>query len=588
MMRSALLFLLCLCISLPCLARTDFEFETFSALPVLHEGRIKPLDSFARIELRKIHGTERFAGLSAPAWLARALFDPAAAAQDKIFTIRDPQVRQQLGLGGTDDKRFSLNDIGPGLEKTAGMIPALMQSEAKLTPPQKALLEIHESALTLTQLMGAFTMIFSLDGDATWLDLRKDQAAITDKVKAIAAAKGKDPEKYSDQEKQLTLTAMQMEMLGGAGASNILFRIMPPQWGKDDEWRSPWITLLGGGGAPAGAAYMRQWENMAAAWRKDDAALWAESTQQAATLIQTQISPGRIRLETGFNALKPLALAEHFYGLALLVLLVALWRQNTLCYRLALGAGAVAGLLHLGAIVIRSILLERPPVGTLYESLIFVSLTIFAAAIIIELFRRDRMALAGGLGATLVLLYVAPVFAPAGDSLEMLVAVLNTGFWLSTHVLCITIGYGVSIMAATIAHFALLRQDSKLDGVLHKTLICALFFTAFGTMLGGIWADQSWGRFWGWDPKENGALLIVVWIAWILHGKYSGHLRGTTYHIAAAYLNVIVALAWFGVNLLNVGLHSYGFTGEMAMGLGLFCAFETALMVLAYRKRGAS
>jgi cytochrome c biogenesis factor len=96
--------------------------------------------------------------------------------------------------------------------------------------------------------------------------------------------------------------------------------------------------------------------------------------------------------------------------------------------------------------------------------------------------------------------------------------------------------------------------------------------------LGGIWADQSWGRFWGWDPKENGALLIVLWLIWVLHAKLSGDLNRILMLAALSFTSVIVALAWIGVNLLGVGLHSYGFTEGLFWGLGIFVAFEIILI----------
>ena len=102
----------------------------------------------------------------------------------------------------------------------------------------------------------------------------------------------------------------------------------------------------------------------------------------------------------------------------------------------------------------------------------------------------------------------------------------------------------------------------------------ALFFTMFGTILGGIWADQSWGRFWGWDPKENGALLIVLWHLMVLHLRISGLIKPLGYAYAISLVNIVVAIAWFGVNLLNVGLHSYGFTDNVATNLILFIVFE--------------
>ncbi len=572
--------------AMPVQAQEDFNFDYFSTLPVLHEGRIKPVDSLARIELQKIYGVDHVNGMNAAQWLARVLFDPSAAAQDKIFFLRDPDVRRQLGIDNVEGRAFSLNDLATGLGKTEHLIPGLLQSKGKLTPSQEELVHLHEAAMTLVQLMGAVNMILPLDGPAAdesapdWLDLRKEEAAMTRKVKSIIAAKGKNPEKYSDQEKLLTLTAMQMDMLRNTGAGNVLFRIVPPQW-TGDEWLSPWATLLGGHGSPASADYMQAWKSMAEAYRNGDAGNWSNTTRKARGLIAGHVDESRLKLEVLYRHFQPLSWAETGYGIAFLFLVASFWRHRDVFYKVSLASGAIAVILHFLAIVIRIVILGRPPVGTLYESLIFVGFAVFFLALVIELFRRDRVAIIAGLGGVLALLYAAPVFAPTGDSLEVLVAVLNTSFWLATHVLCITIGYGVSILAGIIAHFSLLRQDSKLDGLLHKILVTALFFTAFGTMLGGIWADQSWGRFWGWDPKENGALLIVLWIAWILHGKYGGHLRGVTYHVAVAFLNVVVALAWFGVNLLNVGLHSYGFTGEMAAGLGLFCALEMALMLIA-------
>ena len=107
------------------------------------------------------------------------------------------------------------------------------------------------------------------------------------------------------------------------------------------------------------------------------------------------------------------------------------------------------------------------------------------------------------------------------------------------------------------------------------TLI-ALFFTLFGTILGGIWADQSWGRFWGWDPKENGALLIVMWHVMMIHLRLTAKVKPEGFALGLIINNIVVMMAWFGVNLLNVGLHSYGFTSGIAWNLALFTAFEFA------------
>jgi ABC-type transport system involved in cytochrome c biogenesis permease subunit len=174
-----------------------------------------------------------------------------------------------------------------------------------------------------------------------------------------------------------------------------------------------------------------------------------------------------------------------------------------------------------------------------------------------------------------MLLAVAAKFRAEGDNLGVVSAVLDTNFWLSTHVVMITIGYATSLMTGFLAHVYLIERVRGQPEALLNTLsshiramsYVALFTTATGTILGGIWADQSWGRFWGWDPKENGALLIVLWILFVLHGRFAGRVHDLGAAVLFAFMIVIVACAWFGVNLLGVGLHSYGFTQGATFGL---------------------
>ncbi|MBI4061751.1 MAG: cytochrome c biogenesis protein CcsA, partial [Elusimicrobia bacterium] len=112
-------------------------------------------------------------------------------------------------------------------------------------------------------------------------------------------------------------------------------------------------------------------------------------------------------------------------------------------------------------------------------------------------------------------------------------------------------------------------------------VVCfSIFFSFLGTVLGGIWADQSWGRFWGWDPKENGALLIVLWNALILHARWGGFVRERGIMLMAIFGNIIVSLSWFGVNMLGIGLHSYGFMDKAFLWLSAFCALQLALICL--------
>jgi ABC-type transport system involved in cytochrome c biogenesis permease subunit len=188
-------------------------------------------------------------------------------------------------------------------------------------------------------------------------------------------------------------------------------------------------------------------------------------------------------------------------------------------------------------------------------------------------------------------LIIAQHLALAGDTLEMMRAVLDSNFWLATHVVVVTTGYASTFLAGALAIIYVLR------GVLTRTLdkdtadalarmvygiVCfATLFSFVGTALGGIWADQSWGRFWGWDPKENGALIIVIWNALILHARWGGMVRQRGLICLAIFGNIVTSWSWFGTNMLGIGLHSYGFTAAAFWWLSAFVVSQLALIALA-------
>ncbi|TPW19615.1 MAG: cytochrome c assembly protein, partial [Elusimicrobia bacterium] len=162
-------------------------------------------------------------------------------------------------------------------------------------------------------------------------------------------------------------------------------------------------------------------------------------------------------------------------------------------------------------------------------------------------------------------------------------AVLDSNFWLGTHVVTITIGYAGTFLAGLFAHLWIFKsafgrlseeEGRALYRMTYGTVCFALFFSFIGTVLGGIWADQSWGRFWGWDPKENGAFMIVLWNACLLHARMGGYVREKGFMVLAVLGDVVTALSWFGVNMLGIGLHSYGFMDKAAAWLIGFCVFQ--------------
>ncbi len=190
-----------------------------------------------------------------------------------------------------------------------------------------------------------------------------------------------------------------------------------------------------------------------------------------------------------------------------------------------------------------------------------------------------------------ITLIIAHHLALSGDTMEMLRAVLDTNLWLATHVVVVTSGYASMFVAGLLAIIYIVRGfftrtltpdiAQALTRMVYGIVCFATLFSFVGTILGGIWADQSWGRFWGWDPKENGALLIVLWNAVILHARWGGMIKERGLMAMAVFGNIVTSFSWFGVNMLGIGLHSYGFMDKAFPWLMGFDASQVVLIVLA-------
>jgi len=294
----------------------------------------------------------------------------------------------------------------------------------------------------------------------------------------------------------------------------------------------------------------------------------------------------KLKNETWMNEVDLFVKSLSFYILSFLLIGISWMVKPTLFRNISYLFLIVGFLIHGYGILLRMHIMGRPPVSTLYESVIFVSFIILLLAVTLEYFRADGLGIFVGSVGGSILHFVGFSYAADGDTLGMLVAVLDSNFWLATHVTTITIGYGASLAAGFIGHLYLIQNilnpsnNKKLKSIFNNLFgmtLFALFFTLFGTILGGIWADQSWGRFWGWDPKENGALLIVLWQLLMIHSRLAGIVKPPLFAFGMGLNNIIVALAWFGVNLLQVGLHSYGFDDGVAKNLYIFILFEIIL-----------
>ena len=255
----------------------------------------------------------------------------------------------------------------------------------------------------------------------------------------------------------------------------------------------------------------------------------------------------------------------------------------------------LAGLVHTFGLVFRMYLEGRPPVTNLYSSAVFIGWGAMVLGLLLERFYRLGLGSAVASFAGFITLIIAHNLALGGDTMEMMRAVLDTNFWLATHVVTVTLGYASTFVAGllAIAYIALglctplLKTPAgkadlgkALSKMVYAIVCFATLFSFVGTVLGGIWADQSWGRFWGWDPKENGALLIVLWNALILHARWGGLVRERGLMNLAVFGNIVTSFSWFGVNMLGIGLHSYGFMDAAFNWLMFFIGTQVLIIAV--------
>ncbi|MFN6129451.1 MAG: cytochrome c biogenesis protein CcsA [Planctomycetota bacterium] len=306
----------------------------------------------------------------------------------------------------------------------------------------------------------------------------------------------------------------------------------------------------------------------------------------------------KTRMEAWYEYFDPIGLSYMLYLFAGLITLLGLAVAKEHFRQAAFWICVITLVLHTIAIASRIYISERPPVVTLYSAAVFIGWAIVLACVVAEILFPIAISILIASIAGFLSLQVA-YGLDIGDSMPVLQAVLDTQFWLSTHVISVTLGYSATFLAGFLGIFIIgilfaqrwiASQERRaslasLVEVLFRIcygIVCfGIFFSFVGTVLGGLWGDDSWGRFWGWDPKENGALMIVLWNALLLHARWDKLVGALGFGMLAVVGNIITAWSMFGTNILGIGLHAYGGDpGDSIRNMAMFVASQLAVVAL--------
>jgi len=574
----------------PKTAKDDFDFSRFGEIPVLVGGRVKPLDTVARNSLLIIHSKQELRledgrRLSAMQWLADVLFNAPIADQYPVFVVQNADVLGLFGWQQSDRKYFSFAEFTPFLKQIDEQATQSDKLEAvQRSAYQSAILNLRNGLSLYQRLKNS---IQPEDTENFTAELQSFASSVPGAAKAArerAMGERFDKAKLDDVAQMIQRYERLSEMA-------YVLAIPPNQ--LNDEWHSVGNSLLRSVGTGEIHPIVSEYAVLGDAYRAGDRISFNQNVQLVIDWFARAQPKAtkRAAFEFLFNRLQPFSQSMTLYVLAFLLACASWLGWSSVLRRSAFYILLLALAIHTFGLFSRMYLQERPPVTNLYSSAIFIGWGAVIVALILERIFRDGIgaACAGAIG--FVTLIIAHHLAGSGDTLEMLQAVLDTNIWLATHVVAITTGYSAMFLAGMLAIIYVVRgvfttslKKQTADSLARMTygVVCfATLFSFVGTVLGGIWADQSWGRFWGWDPKENGAVLIVLWCAIILHARWGGFIRQRGLMIMALFGNIVTSFSWFGVNMLGVGLHSYGFMQKAFPWLVGFMISQLALMAVA-------
>ncbi len=520
--------------------------EEIRALPVQDSGRVKPFDTFAKETLELIHGrrsfkaSERAKPIEAHWVILTWMLSPESWISRPLFEVRHHSVLEQLKLPA-DRKYFTADEVFKS-EKFSNLMQELQnkrETKEKLDPYFQAVQRLENQFYIFREIAsGKMLKVYPVPNQDTWVSVAElpaeVQPAFLEISKAVASYLGYQTE-----------VAVSPEDATKAGLA---------------------LDLA-----------VKNFEEVA---RKSD----PEKYKAA----------GKASAEVFYNDAHPFRWAYIFYLMSAIVLLF-LWTRNAQKgMALAWFFMALGFLTHTLGFAFRVYLAERPPVTNMYETVVWASWGAVAFSIVLELVYKFRVMLLGGCMMGILCLVLADS-APAvlDPGLHPLEAVLRSNYWLIVHVMTISVSYAAFMLAFGLGDIGLIYYviDSKkyhdqiqkiVTGVYRAMQIGVAFLTP-GIILGGIWADESWGRFWGWDPKETWALIVLIGYIVILHSRLVGWLKNFGMLAAGVITFSLVIMAWYGVNfVLGAGLHSYGFGAGGVEYVSVFVLLHLLFVAYAY------
>ena len=534
------LLLSCLLVSARAWASDGVEpLKKLGEIPIQDGGRVMPLEAYAQrlaVDVTgRSHwsssGPENFTGRSATQLMLDCMFKGRSMLGSKVITIEDKPFKRLIGVDA--ERRF----FSPAeLATTKGLNELLGQFEqaraenpqASPTPMQRKALNVREAANRIANLADG-EMLAVVPGGAGQSYRHASAAGADAGLEQVQAA---------------------WQALGKAYAA--------------DE--------------PIGQAVDGLRQAIAAA---------GTPTAQEQRAVDLEVFYGRHR--PWMNTAVLYGLAIVLFGLSRLMLKTPLTWLALLCT-----FGGMAE--HVLGVALRVMILNRAPVSNTFEALLWMGLVGIIVGLAAQMLNKGRgWYLFAGVAAAMVSVLFAGL-VPLTDRTNSLPAVLRSNFWLIIHVLTIVASYGVLAVASVLGHAFLIkdvilarrstessRRSAELVVQTYRTIQVGLILLTAGTILGGVWAAESWGRFWGWDPKETWALISILVYFAVLHARYVRWLKD--FGLAAAAVLGLVVIVWtfYGVNyVMATGLHSYGFGSGGEQWVGLWAVLELIFLVVCW------